>query len=513
MKLSQSSIKTKLTIILVGISLVSVLITTIALSIIGVVNLKKNIVAELEVSARILGERNLAAISFDDVESATKNLNVLASEPSIVRACLYNENGKLFAHYSYEDIKKDKCADEVDKIAARDEHFATIQPINHKSGETVGYIYVESDYSKVEQYVDTQVIVTTVVVPAVLVISILLAVLLRRMISGPILQLAGLAHQISTNRDFSLRAPSTQYAENSSSELDMLYRAFNTMLDEIDERERQLLAKNEELYNAKVAAEDANRAKSEFLANVSHELRTPLNAIIGFSSIIMNELFGALGSAKYMEYARDINESGVHLLDIINDILDLSKAEAGKLTLSFEEVNVAKAIRKCITLLSERAHEEGVTVIADIPDDLPYLIADRLRFIQIILNILSNAVKFTERGGRVKISVDTAVTGGEVTDFLITIEDSGIGMSADEIEKAFQSFGQIDSGLNRKYEGTGLGLPLTKKLVELHHGTIEIESEKNVGTKVKLHFLANPVYISELSDDNSHIQPKLRKNA
>ncbi len=492
MKFGQISIKKKLTIILVAISLISVLITTTTLTLIGIFNLKQNIQRELDVSARIVGERNRAAIAFDTVESS--NLDVFSSQPAILRACLYNAEGGLFAQYG----KDDNCPEVAEQIVENEEYFHSNQDIFHaNSSEKVGSIFVESDKRNIKRYIDSQIFMTLIVVSATVLVSLLLALLLQRTISRPILQLADLAGQISSNRDFTVRANLSE-SESAKNEISTLYRAFNTMLTEIDAREQQLLQTNEELYKAKVTAENASRAKSEFLANVSHELRTPLNAIIGFSSIIMNQLFGLIGNDKYMEYAKDINESGIHLLDIINDILDLSKAEAGKLTLTFEEVNVAKAIRKCVTLLSERAHEQQVLISTQIPEELPPLVADNLRFIQIVLNILSNAVKFTEPGGKVGIAVETAVTENEVTDFIITIKDSGIGMSPEEIEKAFQSFGQIDSGLNRKYEGTGLGLPLTKKLVDLHHGTIEVQSEKGKGTSVKLHFLANPVYVSEL---------------
>jgi signal transduction histidine kinase len=201
-----------------------------------------------------------------------------------------------------------------------------------------------------------------------------------------------------------------------------------------------------------------------------------------------------------MEYAHDINDAGVHLLDIINDILDLSKAEAGKLALVFEEVHVERAIAKCITILSERAAEGQVNITTDIPKGLPYIVADRLRFIQIILNVLSNAVKFTPPGGNVNITVRPEMRGGAVTDFHITIKDTGIGIAPENLQKVFQSFGQIDSGLNRRYEGTGLGLPLTKKLVELHHGNITLESEPGNGTTVIMHFIANPTFVNELID-------------
>ncbi len=264
------------------------------------------------------------------------------------------------------------------------------------------------------------------------------------------------------------------------------------MLSEIDARNIQLRKQYDELAKAKELAESANKAKSQFLANISHELRTPLNAVIGFSSILMNQLFGPLGDQKYLEYAKDINSSGAHLLDIINDILDLSKAEAGKLTLNYEEVHIAKAINKCLTIISDRAQKGKVTVTTEVPKMLPMLIVDRLRFVQIILNILSNAVKFTNEGGKVHLAVHTNEVEGVVTEFIITVQDTGIGMSKEGLEHAFQSFGQVDSGLNRKYEGTGLGLPLTKKLLELQHGSITIDSELGSGTLVTLVFPAMP---------------------
>jgi signal transduction histidine kinase len=264
------------------------------------------------------------------------------------------------------------------------------------------------------------------------------------------------------------------------------------MLQEIEERNSTLQKKNIELDRAREQAETANMSKSRFLASISHELRTPLNAIIGFSSLIRSQFYGQINK-KYVEYAEDIHESGVHLLEIINDILDLSKAEAGKLILEMEEFQVLKALQKVFAILEPRAEKAGVTLLIDVPEGLPYLIADHVRFLQIMLNVISNAIKFTETGGRVTVSTRAMpLDNQDGYQFVMCVVDTGIGMRQEDIEKALQSFGQVDADLNRRYEGTGLGLPLTKKLVELHGGTLMIESERNVGTTVTIRLTTHP---------------------
>ncbi|HUL06541.1 MAG TPA: PAS domain-containing protein [Candidatus Acidoferrum sp.] len=240
-----------------------------------------------------------------------------------------------------------------------------------------------------------------------------------------------------------------------------------------------------ELLRTKDHAEGANRAKSEFLAMMSHELRTPLNAIIGFSDMVIQEMFGPLGSERYRDYLRDIRSSGTHLLDLINDILDLSKAESGQLDLQESLIGVEQLISGSVALVALRAQQGGVELVTDIARDLPHLRADERKIRQVLLNLATNAIKFTPPGGRVVLRARLA--GDSLR---LTVEDTGIGMSSADIPKALSPFGQIDSPHNRRHPGTGLGLPLTKRLVEAHDASFEISSEVAVGTVVTIDFPA-----------------------
>ena len=230
-------------------------------------------------------------------------------------------------------------------------------------------------------------------------------------------------------------------------------------------------------------SEIANRAKSELLANMSHELRTPLNAIIGFTGSIKAETFGPLGHEKYSEYINDISGSGQHLLELINDILDVSAIEAGKLELHEDPLVIEDLVEASVRLIQDRADHKNINLNVNVADSLPTLYADVRRMKQILLNLISNAIKFTPNDGMVTLSV----TYDEARGHVFTIIDNGIGMNHVELAKAMSEFGQVDSGLNRKEEGTGLGLPLTKGLVELHGGTFDITSEKGKGTTVTIH--------------------------
>ncbi|HEX6842578.1 MAG TPA: ATP-binding protein [Stellaceae bacterium] len=237
----------------------------------------------------------------------------------------------------------------------------------------------------------------------------------------------------------------------------------------------------EALRQAKNQAEGASRAKSEFLANMSHELRTPLNAIIGFAEIMRDRLLGSIGNPRYAEYAHDIHSSGTHLLGIINDILDLSKVEAGRLELTEELIDLHVIVRSTVALLRDRAAAGGLEIKTELMGPSLLIRGDERKLKQIVTNLLSNAVKFTPAGGEIVITA-----GIDERRIVLEVRDTGIGIAPEHVARALSPFGQVDSRLSRRYEGTGLGLPLARALAELHGGTLTLDSAPGRGTTVRV---------------------------
>ncbi|MFN4087492.1 MAG: sensor histidine kinase [Alphaproteobacteria bacterium] len=278
----------------------------------------------------------------------------------------------------------------------------------------------------------------------------------------------------------------------------LLYR-YGDQLGRIVERHRAEAALNVAKQEAEKAAElahqsmleaqAANRAKTEFLANMSHELRSPLNAVIGFSQVMIDQLFGPLGTQKYDTYVRDIHASGNHLLSVINDILDLAKIEAGKVELDDNEIDVRDVCDFSMSMIRERAEKRGIRTLADFPNDVPEIVGDEQKLRQMLINLLSNAVKFTLDGGEVRL-VGRLLPDGR---YALCVRDTGIGIKKEDLPRVLQPFTQVDGGLNRKFEGTGLGLAITKSFMELHGGTLVIESEPGVGTSASLLFPAERI--------------------
>jgi len=262
----------------------------------------------------------------------------------------------------------------------------------------------------------------------------------------------------------------------------MARRSFHTLLQTLkakQEKER-LVA---ELADANRLAQEGLRVKSDFLANMSHELRTPLNAVIGFSEIICREVMGPIGNRKYLEYAIDLHNSGKYLLELVNDILDLTKIGAGRLALDDDLLNVADLVESCLRMMRHRAEIQGVMLYQTVSPEIRAIRGDERRLRQIFLNLLSNSVRFTPAGGTI-----TVKSWIEREQLVIEVKDTGVGISEEDLPIVFEPFGQVDNAFNRKGGGTGLGLPLAKKLVEMHQGTLEILSARGHGTAVRLTF-------------------------
>ncbi len=245
----------------------------------------------------------------------------------------------------------------------------------------------------------------------------------------------------------------------------------------------------EELINARQQAERASTAKSEFLAKISHEIRTPLNAIIGFSEVMMDERFGAIGNERYKQYLKDIHTSGGHLISLLNDLLDLSKIEAGKLDLTFVSVNLNDIVQQCVAIMQQEANRERVIIRTALPPTLPPIVADARSVRQIALNLLSNSIKFTGAGGQVIVS--TALN--DDNEAVLRVRDTGIGMSETELQTALEPFRQLATSSRWGTSGTGLGLPITKALAEANHARFRITSQPDDGTLVEVAFPATRV--------------------
>ena len=506
MMLKKTSLKGKLLIIIFFTCFVGVSLTSAAITYIGIYNIKNRMIADADITSRLVSDRLATFIRYamGDVSEINEYLDFISSGDkrlkSIKRACVYRtdilDNTELLTGKIKKGAGSKSCpsiqelTENIGKVEIGDKYLRSYHEIKYKNQELVGYLFIESNLSEINMFIRNQLLTAIAVIAAVSLLSYFLATFLQRSISKPISELVETTRKVSKNRDYTLRANNFLFGDDvNRNEISVLIDAFNSMLAEVEQRRQMLLRKNKELVKARDVAEIANRSKSQFLANISHELRTPLNAIIGFSDIIMREMMGNIGNKKYIEYAKDINDSGDHLLHIINDILDLSKAEAGRLEPVLREISVKKIAEDCVAVFAERAQNASIEVKTDIAPNLPPLVADRMMFKRVLMHLLSNAVKFTNKGGSITISANVVNDAETNTDmFTVIVKDTGIGMSHSDIELGFNSFVQLDGGFNRKYDGTGLGLPLSKKFMELHGGTITLQSQTGVGTSAILTF-------------------------
>jgi len=319
----------------------------------------------------------------------------------------------------------------------------------------------------------------------------LIAAHLRKANSRRLRNLLQTMHAVAARQDYSVRADKL-----GDDGLDELTDSFNDMLARIQTNHDGLRTTCHE-------AEAANRAKTEFLANMSHELRTPLNAIIGFSEVIKSEMLGSLGVERYRYYAQDIFDSGHHLLVVINDILDISKVEAGEFDLNDEEIDLAEIIEQSLRLVRERAKAQRLDLIVDTDPELPYVLVDQRLIKQSLINLLTNAVKFTPGPGSVCVHSRVEADGT----LALSVTDTGVGIAEDDIAKVLLPFTQVESVISRGQQGTGLGLPLAKSFLEVQGGSLEVDSRLGEGTTVTLRLpaerlLARPGHLISASLEN-----------
>ncbi len=534
-KLKDASIRKKLMVINTITTLVTVVFATSAILWVEIVTFRQKMVDDLSTLGGIIGANSTAAVLFNDSAAAKETLSSLKAEPNIRQAVIFLQDGREFARYSLRSAPQYRNAS-IKELSLSDAVFGTnalklLHPIR-LDGETVGSVFLESDLDELHERQRLYITVSIGVLLASIVVGFIMMARFQRIISRPLSRLADMMIVVGEKKKYS-----TRVEKDGNDEIGVLIDGFNHMLtqiqqrdeqlenhrgrlkSEISERTKELLIANQELSEAveklkeaKDAAEQSSKAKSQFLANMSHELRTPLNHIIGFTELVTDQHFGPLNDDQ-MDYLNDVLTSSRHLLSLINDILDLSKIEAGKMELASESISPSELFPRSLQMVKESAQKAGIRLETSL-DDLPRtLTVDERKIKQVLYNLLSNAVKFTPEGGTVTLSTrmrkcrvdmtsdipliakdDGSTARGnnpetETTEALeIIVADTGVGISTEDTKRIFDQFEQVDGTFGRKYQGTGLGLALTRDLVNLHGGVVWAESE-GIGKGARFHVL------------------------
>ena len=430
---------------------------------------REKMVRDLGALAETLEANTTNALVFNDPETANQILAGLEVQPRIVAATIFNSDGGLFAAYSRDSIAPPDVEPRVDRS---DSHvfrngFLEIHRRMEFGDRPVGAFHIVTDLEEMDVRGANYLKILAFVIVGVSLLAFFFSSLLQRLVSKPILALAGVAETVSREKDYSVRA-----TPHGHDETGRLIQGFNNMLGQIQIRD-------EELRVAKDKAEEANRSKSVFLANMSHELRTPLTAIIGYSEILEDDA-GEMGLEDFLPDLRKIKSAGKHLLGLINSILDLSKVESGKMELYIESFELHGLVSEVASTVAPLMDKNGNSLTVHAPEDLGTVRADLTKTRQILFNLLSNASKFTERG-RVSLEVSRS-NHSSLEEFVFVVSDSGIGMSPDQLARLFKPFSQADASTARNYGGTGLGLALCKRFCQFMGGRIEVESELGKGT-------------------------------
>jgi signal transduction histidine kinase/CheY-like chemotaxis protein len=496
MILQNLSIKRKLTLITMLTSSLALILSSASFLIYDLVSFRHLLSQDLMTQAEIIGYNSAGAMEFKDEPAATATLSALTAKEDIVSAVLYKPDGKIFAHYirGNSNLPANLPANSQEQGYRFEGGYLEVFHDVTLNGERLGTLFLQSDLRQWSERAKRYANILIIFVLVSGLFAFFVSSKLQGLISRPILHLEDTMRMVSANKNYGVRA-----VKSYGDEIGRLIDGFNTMLSEIQQRDTALRSTNgelktrtqeleeeishrkqtqEELLNAKHAAEEANRAKSTFLANMSHELRTPLNAIIGYSEMLEEETRDS-GKVENAQDLKKIQAAGKHLLSLINDVLDLSKIEAGKMGLHLETFDVAQVIEEMVTTLQPAAAKNGNTIHVRLADNVSVIKADITKVRQILFNLLSNACKFTDHG---TIAVDVDQIKVDKRDWIqFRVSDTGIGISAKQKENLFQEFAQADASIARKYGGTGLGLAITHRFVQLMKGRINVESEPGRG--------------------------------
>ncbi len=497
MNLQNLSIKGKLMLITMLTSSAALVLSSASFLIYDLISFRHLLTLDLMTQAQIIGYNSAAAMAFRDEAAATATLSALTAKEDIVAAVLYSPDGTIFAHYFPNGTAHPSTLpgrSQENGYRFEGGYLEVFRDVT-LNGERVGTLFLQSDQRQWTLRARRYSAIVGIFVLISGLFALLVSSQLQRLISRPILHLENAMRMVSTNKNYEVRA--TRFY---SDEIGRLIDGFNTMLSEIQHRDTALQRANdelktrtrelegeiihrkqtqEELLKAKHAAEDASRAKSAFLANMSHELRTPLNAIIGYSEMLEEETRDS-GKAENLHDLRKIQSAGKHLLSLINDVLDLSKIEAGKMGLHLETFDVSLMVEEMVTTLQPAIAKNSNSVRVRMADDVGMMRADATKVRQILFNLMSNACKFTDHG---TIALDVSQSTMEGQDWVrFRVKDTGIGISAKQQEKLFQEFTQADATISRKYGGTGLGLAISYRFVQMMKGRISVESQEGQGS-------------------------------